>query len=220
MATKQAKPTTHELFGNRLQELLNERKLTYEVFAEEIYIDKNTIGNYVRGKTLPKIDIAVMIAKYFDVSTDYLLGHYLEVPISEVGNLFDGSLKRKCAIKVMVSRNSPIKLQCLRYQKIDELKLYPKVEDAERPLSFMDSTVIQEDNYSIINGNIYNATSKHGGEQDISIYDYVSIGKRIKRFADAYRFERHTLGLIGTLSADEFYLLNYILGYHEKKRQS
>lgn len=196
-----------EQFGEKLKKLLKEQGLSQEEFSDKIFADKNTISNYIRGKTTPKMDTVIAIARYFEVSTDYLLGHYLEVPISEIGELFDGSLKRKCGIRVVASRNSPLKLQCFRYQSVGDLKLYPLVEDVHRRHGSNELVVVQEENYSIINGNIYNATSNYRGELAISIYDYVSSGKRIKQFTDAYKVERHTLGLIGTLSADEFYLL-------------
>lgn len=215
-----------ELFGKRLEELLKEKNLTHEQFAEEIYVSTNTIGNWCRGKTSPSIDSVKQIAKYFDVSTDYLLEHCLNVPISELANLFEGSLKRKSGIRItMKATNAFMMLYCSR--PLGKSELYPKsaVSTAE------DSDYVEEDSYAVTNGNIYRTTKilrgdtpvenvRYSWKSDVSIYDYVNKGNRIKQFVNAYKAERHTLGLIGALSADEFYLLCYILGYHEKKRQS
>ena len=218
--------TLAELFGKKLKELLDENNLTYEEFADKIYVSRNSIGNYCRGKTLPAIDIIKQIAQYFDVSLDYLLEHCLEIPLSEVSNLFEGSLKRKSGIKITMKYTGDFAMLCCS-RPLDESKLYPKTVLS----SASDSDYAEEDNYAVINGNIYRTTkilcgdmlvedTRNSWKSDVSIYDYINKGNRIKQYVDTYKAERHTLGLIGALSADEFYLFCYILGYHEKKRQS
>lgn len=62
-------------FLERLEELRieNDIKTRYEL-AQEILIHRNNIAQWYKLNCLPLIDDLVIIAKYFDVSVDYLLG--------------------------------------------------------------------------------------------------------------------------------------------------
>ena len=63
-----------EKFGTRLKNLTKEMGLSQEKLASEFHVDKSTIAKYETGKISPSIEMAVILAKYFSVSTDYLLG--------------------------------------------------------------------------------------------------------------------------------------------------
>ncbi len=62
-------------FLERLEELRIERgiKTRYEL-ARKILIHRNNIAQWYKINCLPLIDDLIIIAKYFDVSIDYLLG--------------------------------------------------------------------------------------------------------------------------------------------------
>ncbi len=62
-------------FLERLEELRIERgiKTRYEL-SQEILIHRNNIAQWYKINCLPLIDDLIIIAKYFDVSIDYLLG--------------------------------------------------------------------------------------------------------------------------------------------------
>ncbi len=61
-------------FGTRLQTLRKAQYgMTQEVLAEELNISLEHLGKLERGKRKPSIDLAIAIAGYFHVSTDYLL---------------------------------------------------------------------------------------------------------------------------------------------------
>jgi hypothetical protein len=81
-----------------------------------------------------------------------------------------------------------------------------------------------ESEYHVINGNIYPKTSNELSISLLrnihSIYDCINEGKDITPLKEKYGNERYSLGLLGNLSADEFYLLNYVLGYWEKSNTS
>lgn len=61
-------------FGVKIKELLDERDMTQKQLAKELNMGVTTLGNYVRGIREPDFDILCKIARYFDVSTDMLLG--------------------------------------------------------------------------------------------------------------------------------------------------
>ena len=63
------------LFGNILKDLMHLNNLTQKQLGQELNIAPSTIGNYVRNIRQPDYSTLIEIAKYFDVSTDYLLGH-------------------------------------------------------------------------------------------------------------------------------------------------
>ena len=61
-------------FSERLCILMAERKVNGKEIAKEIGRQRQTIYNYKTGKTEPNITDILCIAKYFGVTTDYLLG--------------------------------------------------------------------------------------------------------------------------------------------------
>lgn len=60
-------------FGHRLRELRNNAKLTQEQVGNDTGITGCTIRAYETKNTLPRIDRVVDLAKYFNVSLDYLI---------------------------------------------------------------------------------------------------------------------------------------------------
>ncbi len=66
-----ANPTT---FHNRIEELKNEKHIKYGHLAVKMNFPRNYIYEWKKENTLPSIDYVLNMAKYFDVSPDYLLG--------------------------------------------------------------------------------------------------------------------------------------------------
>ena len=63
-----------EVFAVKLKELREEKGLTQIKLAEALKCKHMTITNYEKGKSCPSLRLLCMIAQYFAVSTDYLLG--------------------------------------------------------------------------------------------------------------------------------------------------
>ena len=63
-----------EVFAVKLKELREEKRLTQIKLAEVLKCRPMTITNYEKGKSCPSLRLLCMIAQYFAVSTDYLLG--------------------------------------------------------------------------------------------------------------------------------------------------
>lgn len=62
------------LFLPRLRELLAESGKMQKDICDELGISKQKLSNWKTGYSEPNFDDIIMLAKYFDVSTDYLLG--------------------------------------------------------------------------------------------------------------------------------------------------
>lgn len=67
-------------FGERLKTLRNERDLTMDMLVSDvktsfnIEINKGLISRWEKGEVEPTVRYALMMAKYFNVSVDYLIG--------------------------------------------------------------------------------------------------------------------------------------------------
>lgn len=61
-------------FANRLEMLLEKNSVSRYKLAKEIGCTVTTVTNWINGKSIPSSDRLQMIAGYFGVSTDYLMG--------------------------------------------------------------------------------------------------------------------------------------------------
>lgn len=61
--------------GSRLKKLRLQKKLSQKEFAKLFNLAESTIGMYERGERKPDYETLLLIADYFKVSTDYLLGN-------------------------------------------------------------------------------------------------------------------------------------------------
>lgn len=62
------------MFAEILKKLRKSRKLNQKQFAKEVFISPSAVSQYETGRTMPSRDTLDRIAKYFGVSTDFLLG--------------------------------------------------------------------------------------------------------------------------------------------------
>ncbi len=62
------------LFSDRLRALIEERDITQKYLAGQLGIPVSTLGGYVQGTSEPDFATLKLLAAYFRVSTDYLLG--------------------------------------------------------------------------------------------------------------------------------------------------
>jgi len=62
------------LVGQRLKDLRRGRKLKQEDLATILGVQNATVSHYETGKADPSDKVKVEIAKYFNVSMDYLMG--------------------------------------------------------------------------------------------------------------------------------------------------
>jgi len=58
----------------RLKDLREDSDLKQKEIAEHLHIKQNTYSQYENGQRQLPIDILIKLAKYYNVSTDYILG--------------------------------------------------------------------------------------------------------------------------------------------------
>ena len=63
-----------DTFVDQLKRLRNEAGLSQEQLAERLQLSRPAIGHYETGFRKPDLDTLQCIARFFGVSTDYLLG--------------------------------------------------------------------------------------------------------------------------------------------------
>lgn len=62
-------------FNDRLKSLRNEKGITQDELSKLTGIKKSSIGMYESGQRVPKYKPLRILADFFHVSTDYLIGH-------------------------------------------------------------------------------------------------------------------------------------------------
>lgn len=61
-------------FGERIRNLREDKDLTQNELGEQVNMTQRKISYIERGKYEPSIDDIVSLCKFFNVSSDYLLG--------------------------------------------------------------------------------------------------------------------------------------------------
>ena len=61
-------------FAERLKELREEKSLSQRNLAKELGVSQAAIARWENNLQIPNIEVAIIVAKYFNISTDYLLG--------------------------------------------------------------------------------------------------------------------------------------------------
>lgn len=61
------------MFGEKLQELRTSKNLSQTQLSEILNLDKSTICGYEKNIRLPSLDTLKSIARFFHVTTDFLL---------------------------------------------------------------------------------------------------------------------------------------------------
>lgn len=71
------------MFGEVLQNLRKSNGMSQVELGRKLGVTKQAVSNWENNNILPSVDLLIRIAKFFSVSTDYLLEmdrrHYIEV---------------------------------------------------------------------------------------------------------------------------------------------
>ena len=62
------------LVVERITELMDTEHINQSALAEKLDVDQSTISLWLNGKTEPSITSLWLLADYFDVTVDYLIG--------------------------------------------------------------------------------------------------------------------------------------------------
>ena len=63
-----------EELGNRIRILREKHELTQLQLAEKLHVTRATIGHIELGTRMPSMPLLIALSRFFDVTTDYLLG--------------------------------------------------------------------------------------------------------------------------------------------------
>ena len=61
-------------YNERIRELREDKFLTQQKIADLLHIGQRTYADYESGKTRIPVDSLIKLAKYYDVSMDYISG--------------------------------------------------------------------------------------------------------------------------------------------------
>lgn len=61
-------------YNERIREIREDRRLTQQNIADLLHIGQRTYADYESGKTRIPVDSLLILAKYYDVSVDYISG--------------------------------------------------------------------------------------------------------------------------------------------------
>ena len=148
--TEQNTDRYYDIFPTTLRGLLDSHpkdghSTTYKALGEAVGVRQQTISQYASGQTQPTADVALRIAKFFDVSVDYLLtgisacnkGYNEELGLSEEAI---GYLKRA-------------------------KELYPQVDpECIRTIPYLDELLSDKDFYEFLDALYYYVEGLQGTE--------------------------------------------------------
>lgn len=80
------------MFGSRLRDLRNKKKLTQDDLGKMLNVSGKTIGAWERDSRQPNIEAINKIASIFNVSTDYLLGNPEKISNTKTADIDDDSI--------------------------------------------------------------------------------------------------------------------------------
>ena len=71
------------VFNEKLQKLRKEQNLTQEELAEKLFVSRTAISKWESGRGYPSIDSLKVIAKYFQITIDELIGNEEIISLAE-----------------------------------------------------------------------------------------------------------------------------------------
>ena len=229
-------------FGIRLDDLMRQKETTNEILGKELGCTAQMISFYRRGQNLPSVEKLCVMADYFDVEIGYLLSRETKIALSELINI--EYLEKKLGAVVTteyrdISNKSVMFMRFSINDVISNPSLYPR-QDPEHvsivnSLNLLGSTRNETiDSYYTVNGNIYRIPPNSDINKEVSqkseylqyehidesVYKYVIERNSLDPFRETYLKERRRLGIIGRLSPNKFYTLNFLFGYYEAEIKS
>ena len=65
----------NQIFSTRVKEFREKAGLSMEQLANELEITKSRVNMWENNGTVPRMDVLMKLAKYFNTTTDYLVGY-------------------------------------------------------------------------------------------------------------------------------------------------
>ncbi|TCS78389.1 helix-turn-helix domain-containing protein [Pectinatus cerevisiiphilus] len=106
------------LFTSRLREVRERKGLTQREAAKRLHIGYTKYNHYETGRNEPDIDTIILLARFYNVSTDYLMGNDdISINTPKSHKL---SLLKKTLIHEIISADDEINIEIRQY--LDYLK--------------------------------------------------------------------------------------------------
>jgi transcriptional regulator with XRE-family HTH domain len=119
-------------FAEILRELRVTKKLTQQDVSEVLETDRSCIANYERGKRMPPLESLIKIARFFDVSIDYLvLGQNFKLPKKQ-------EVDEEMARELMAENTALME---------ESLRLHERLKDKESEVALLKDLVERLNNY-------------------------------------------------------------------------
>ena len=174
-------------FSERLRTLRNNKGLSQADFAKQIKISKSSVNMYERGEREPSLTTLEVIADYFNVDMDYLLGKSdvvnkmqwpLNIPVAD--NIIPMPEMRRIPLVGSIACGMPI----LAEENIEELIEIPKHIKADFALTCKGDSMI---NARIYDGDVVYIRQQEmveNGEIAAVLIDSEATLKRVKIHPD------------------------------------
>lgn len=118
--------------SEKIKMLRKQRKITQEELAKIINVERSSIGKYETG-TVPSIGVLIRIAKYFEVSLEYLLDGS-DQAYAEVAKAVQESEEREEKRKKTLAELQPYLPRDEKEKPADEGELEEEYSEQERAL--------------------------------------------------------------------------------------
>lgn len=86
------------MLSEKLKELRDNKNYKQNELIDYLGISQATLSNYETGRRMPSYETLIKIAKFYNVTTDYLLGH----EINKNENIDKLTLEEKRAINTII----------------------------------------------------------------------------------------------------------------------
>ncbi len=132
------------MFIERLLMLISEKGITRKQFSEEVQINKNQLKRWEDTGVTPNRTTLTVIANYFEVSVEYLLGETDDRKIKGKSPVITGLKEKHMRLITAYDRaDEPIKDVVDRLLKIDDKPVIVKI--AARDGSYQERALTQEE---------------------------------------------------------------------------
>lgn len=132
------------MFIQRLLNLINEKGISRKKFSSDVQINKNQLKRWEDLGTIPNRTTLTVIAQYFNVSVEYLLGETDERFTKEKSPAGAGLKEKHWRLITAYERaEEPIKDAVDRLLKIEDKPVLVKI--AARDGSFQEKEITQEE---------------------------------------------------------------------------
>lgn len=139
------------VFSKRLKQLRTERQVSQNELAMAISVSNRTISMYEQGNSEPNTDVLIKIAKYFNVSADYLIG-LTEVKTTNADIAFISNylgLSERCISELHIYNQLAQKGDARMREKINTLNMFfnPSCELLERITEYLNFSATHYKNF-------------------------------------------------------------------------